>query len=246
MAIWCAASEARPKVPIASAAPLNSATSNTMVMPMGRPRRNSSAKRCPVRPPPAVQDAVALQRRHRQADRQHGDEAEDVGAGAGDARAVKAQAREAEMAEDQRIVEAGIPQHGHAHHHQRRHGARQGGGEAAQHLEAHGEGQAPGQAGHEDGGVGGQHAAPGRKQQQDGAGEDQRRQQRQRDQRHRPQAHAHRDAHFALVARLGCAAHARPGHGRSPATPPWAGRCPAARPGNRRCCPARRPPAPPC
>jgi len=44
MAIWCAASVATPNVPIARAAALNSATSKTMVTPMGRPKWNSSAK----------------------------------------------------------------------------------------------------------------------------------------------------------------------------------------------------------
>ena len=35
MAIWCAASGAMPKVPIARVAALNSATSNSMVTPIG-------------------------------------------------------------------------------------------------------------------------------------------------------------------------------------------------------------------
>ncbi len=41
-AIWCAATEAVPNVPMISVAVLNSIASNSMVNPMGMPRRNTS------------------------------------------------------------------------------------------------------------------------------------------------------------------------------------------------------------
>ncbi len=46
IAIWCAARLAAPKVPITSVAALNIIASKIVVMPMGRPRRKTSASSC--------------------------------------------------------------------------------------------------------------------------------------------------------------------------------------------------------
>ena len=45
MAIWCAATVATPKVPITRVMALNNMASKIIVMPMGMPRRKTSASR---------------------------------------------------------------------------------------------------------------------------------------------------------------------------------------------------------
>ena len=92
-----------------------------------------------------MQDAIGFEARFRQRDNKHGQEAEQVGRGAGQAGAHQPQPRQAEMPEDQGIVACGIEQDGKQHHDHGRHRAGDRGGETSQHHEAHGEGQAESQ-----------------------------------------------------------------------------------------------------
>ena len=225
---------AMPKVPIARVAPLNSATSNSMVMPIGRPRRNSSARAAPVRPQQPVQDVIALQRRRDRHDAPASRQAEEVGAGAGHARAQQAQPRQAEMAEDQGIIAQRVEQD-----RQRpsppaaaRPATARWKNCAAPESPARRAGPRPAPR-HEDAPHPPPAAAPGRSSSRIGrvktstassGGDDSATD-------HSPMRTAMRTSRRSrgLVRR-----HVRPGHGRSPATPPWAGRCPAARRKKRR------------
>ena len=216
MAIWCAASAAMPKVPIARVAALNRATSNSMVTPIGRPRWNSSASARQWACAKRLQEAVGAQARRAERDDRHRHQGEKVRGGAGEARAHQPQSRQAEMAEDQAVIAQRVEQDGNAHHDHRRHRPAERGGEVAQDLERQRTGQAERQCRRINSGIRRQSRLL-MEQQEDVAGEEQRRQQGRRHQRHRPQAHAHNDAYLPALARLdrfGVTAHDMGDHRR--------------------------------
>ncbi len=150
----------------------------------------------------AAEDAVFAQGGREPHHRQHGEESEGVGAGAGDAGAEDAEARRAEMAEDQRVIGHRIEADAQQHDVERRLRPRQRGREIAQHLVAERKGQAEAQHTGEQARTArelrrlaeGEHDRPHEKEQHD---------QGHRGDQHRPEAHAHHRPHAGAIVRTG-------------------------------------------